>query len=324
MNEKDFGNKIKILRKQNNMSQDELASILNVTRQAISSWERGITIPDINMIEKLSKTFSMGIDEIISGESKVIEKQYDRKGTILLYVSSILLVVLNILISAFVYKEIKINTIFPVVIIIFIETTIFFTFANAINNNDFSILAGFDKKIEYNSITLKRILYSIEAHIMISSIIFTCILIALGYFEVPKSMGGIIIILYTLELIASIIFINIKNQDTLFKNSKDLSISKISNRIVIVFMGFIILLVATLVYAFEIYNIENNSIEAIKMIGIMTPYIILCLVSLFKEQKRSKKYVNKGETYRASKSTYISMVICIMLLLAMISVVSRF
>lgn len=89
-------------------------------------------------------------------------------------------------------------------------------------------------------------------------------------------------------------------------------------------MGFIFLLVATLVYAMEIYNIENNSVEAIKMIGIMAPYVILCLVSLFKEQKRSKEYANKGETYRASKSTYISMVICIMLLLAMISVASRF
>lgn len=324
MNEKDFGSKIIVLRKQNNMTQDELASILNVTRQAISSWERGITIPDINMIEKLSKTFSIEIDEIISGESKVIEKQYDRKGTILLYVSSILLVILNILISAFVYKEIKIMTIFPVAIIIFIETTIFFTFGNAIKNNDFSILAGFDRKIEYNSITLKRILYSIENHIMISSIIFICIFIALGYVEVPRSIGGIIIMLYTLEFIVSIIFINIKNQDNLFKNSKDLSVAKISNRIVIVFIGIIFLLVATLVYAMEIYNIENNSIEAIKMIGIMTPYIILCIVSLFKEQKRSKEYVNKGETYSASKSTYISMVICIMLLLAMISVASRF
>lgn len=324
MNAEDFGNKIKVLRKQNNMTQDDLASKLNVTRQAISSWERGITIPDINMIEMLSKTFSMRIDEIISGESKLIEKQYDRKGTILLYAFSITLVILNIIISTFIYKEIKTITIFPVLIILFIETTIFFTFGNAIKNNDFSIISGFDRKTEYNYITLKRILYNIENHIMISSIIFICIFIALGYVEVPRNIGGIIIILYTLEFIVSIMFINIKNQDNLFKNSNDLSVAKTSNRIVIVFIGFIFLLVGTLIYTVKIYNIENNSIESIKIIGIMAPYFILCLVSLFNEQKRCKEYVSKSKAYRVSKSTYVSMFICIILLVAMLSVASRF
>lgn len=320
MDTESFGNKIKILRKQNNMTQDDLAIKLHVTRQAISNWERGITIPDINMITEISNVFAMGIDEIISNETKKVEKQYDRKATRFLYMLSIILVVTNIIISYLIYKEVKISTIFPVIIIMLINTTIFFTFGNAIKNDDYSIIAGFDRKIDYNMIALKKMLYSIENHIMISSIVFISIFIILGYIHLDQDMGGIILLAYIAEFITSIMLINIKNQDYMFKNNEDILIAKKLNIIVIIFIGFIFLLVGTIAFTFKIYNIENNSIEAIKMIGIAVPYIILSIVFMFNEQKNVKESIKRDEVYKPSKATYISIITCMVLLVTMLLV----
>lgn len=50
-----------------------MADIIGVTFQAVSKWERGETIPDISILEKLASFYSISVDEIIKGE--VIIKQ---------------------------------------------------------------------------------------------------------------------------------------------------------------------------------------------------------------------------------------------------------
>lgn len=49
--------KIALLRRQNGWSQEELADQLNVSRQAVSKWEGGMSIPDLDKILKLSALF---------------------------------------------------------------------------------------------------------------------------------------------------------------------------------------------------------------------------------------------------------------------------
>ena len=46
----DFNEQIKRLRKENNLTQEEMAKKLNVTRQAISNWENNRNLPDFEMI----------------------------------------------------------------------------------------------------------------------------------------------------------------------------------------------------------------------------------------------------------------------------------
>lgn len=58
------------LRKSNNMSQEELAEKLFVSRQAISKWERGEALPDINNLAALAKLFNVSIDYIVNGEAE--------------------------------------------------------------------------------------------------------------------------------------------------------------------------------------------------------------------------------------------------------------
>ena len=68
MNQEKIGNFIKSLRESHNMTQEELASLIPISRQAISKWERGLGIPDSSTLICLSKIFDVSINEILSGE----------------------------------------------------------------------------------------------------------------------------------------------------------------------------------------------------------------------------------------------------------------
>ncbi len=57
--------KIKELRKKNNMTQENLADYLCVSYQAISKWERGLTNPDLSLIVSLAKLFHVTTDELL-------------------------------------------------------------------------------------------------------------------------------------------------------------------------------------------------------------------------------------------------------------------
>ncbi len=72
---KSIGEIIKAHRIEKNMSQEELGKKLFVTKQAVSKWENGKTLPDIETIRKLTDILSIPHDEIL-GETMRQTKQY--------------------------------------------------------------------------------------------------------------------------------------------------------------------------------------------------------------------------------------------------------
>lgn len=61
---------LKNCREESGLSQDEVAKLLNITRQALSNWENGKTEPDAKMLAALSKIYGVPIDELIHGKPK--------------------------------------------------------------------------------------------------------------------------------------------------------------------------------------------------------------------------------------------------------------
>ena len=68
----EIGKKLQYLRKQNNLSQEELAEKMDVARQTISKWELGETSPDISQAKKLSQIFAISLDELTNNDIKDI------------------------------------------------------------------------------------------------------------------------------------------------------------------------------------------------------------------------------------------------------------
>ena len=72
------GKQIRHLRTQLGMTQEELAGELNVTRQALSNWERDVNEPDLNMLKKICFLFGVNMDDFAK---EVITKMetYEKK-----------------------------------------------------------------------------------------------------------------------------------------------------------------------------------------------------------------------------------------------------
>ena len=78
-----FGEKLKKLRIDNGLTQDELAEKIYVTRTAISKWETDKGYPSIDSLKQLSNLFEVSIDELISDSDmenkRLLDKAQNRK-----------------------------------------------------------------------------------------------------------------------------------------------------------------------------------------------------------------------------------------------------
>ena len=128
MNEK-VGRFIKEQREKNHMSQTELASLMFVSRQAISQWENGVHLPDIDKLEPLADILHVELAELLKGEN--ITDQKEQKNVLvdtiktknkqkkkIIKTFSIIIVVLVIILLAFLinyfinsYKSLKIYSV---------------------------------------------------------------------------------------------------------------------------------------------------------------------------------------------------------------------
>lgn len=68
MDKEKFGEFICYLRKEKGMTQKELGDKLHLTNKAISKWERGLSLPDICIIEEIAKNLDISVLELLNGE----------------------------------------------------------------------------------------------------------------------------------------------------------------------------------------------------------------------------------------------------------------
>jgi len=65
-----IGEKLFELRKSKNLTQDDVAEKLNITRQTVSKWETNQSTPDFDKIVPLCELFEISTDELLKGEKK--------------------------------------------------------------------------------------------------------------------------------------------------------------------------------------------------------------------------------------------------------------
>ena len=73
-----FSENLKQIRKENHLSQEELAELLDVSRQAVSKWEQGQGYPEVEKLLLLSSKLNISLDALMSNE---IGCDRDSKGT---------------------------------------------------------------------------------------------------------------------------------------------------------------------------------------------------------------------------------------------------
>ncbi len=78
MNQEKIGKFIAKLRKEKNMTQEQLAEKMGVSINAVSKWERGISFPDVSLYKKLCNELNINIEELINGEKDKSEEAKEK------------------------------------------------------------------------------------------------------------------------------------------------------------------------------------------------------------------------------------------------------
>ena len=116
------------IRKLNNLTQEELANDLNVTRQAVSKWERDISLPDLETIKLISNKYNISIDTLMNND--VIDEEEPvsiKKYIFYLIIFSIpILGFIYLIIQAYINDNINIRNLAKAILIIIISIIIIF------------------------------------------------------------------------------------------------------------------------------------------------------------------------------------------------------
>ncbi len=75
----EIGNQIKKYRSELNLTQEQLAEKVYVSRQTVSNWETGKNYPDIHSLLMLSNLFNISLDELIKGDVEIMKKEINQE-----------------------------------------------------------------------------------------------------------------------------------------------------------------------------------------------------------------------------------------------------
>lgn len=78
-----IGSFIKELRKEQNLTQEELAEKFNVARRTVSRWETGSNMPDLDILIEMADFYDVDLREILDGERKSEKMNEELKETVL-------------------------------------------------------------------------------------------------------------------------------------------------------------------------------------------------------------------------------------------------
>ena len=81
---------LKKIRKEYNLSQEELADKLGVSRQSVSKWESGGAYPEMDKVLQICKIFNLNIDELLNQDIKEVTESKQSKNNINKYIDDFL------------------------------------------------------------------------------------------------------------------------------------------------------------------------------------------------------------------------------------------
>ena len=83
MNQQKTGGFLKELRKEKEITQEQLAEVFGVSSRTVSRWENGVNMPDLSLLAEIADYYNVDIREIIDGERKSENMDKEIKETVL-------------------------------------------------------------------------------------------------------------------------------------------------------------------------------------------------------------------------------------------------
>lgn len=182
---------LKRIRKEHNLSQEALAEQLGVSRQSVSKWESSQAYPEMEKIVLICKLYNVGVDDLLNGNIKKIEKEQKSKINVSKYINDFINYMSKVfdVFSSMKFKD-KIKCLFEQAIVILVLVIVFNFIGDLFLNFFYSIYENFNlnSKIFYGLIDLLNDVYSIFAVIFGAVIVFQLFKIRyLDYYVIATS-----------------------------------------------------------------------------------------------------------------------------------------
>lgn len=167
-----LSNNLKKIRKDNNLSQEQLAEKLGVSRQSVSKWESNQAYPEMDKVLQICQMFNLNVDELLNQNIKEVKEKKESKNNINKYLDDFLNFITKTvdMFSSLKFKD-KIKCLFEQCIIIFLILLLFLIIGSICSFIILNIFNFLPYEIYLPIFNLLRGLYVIVA-IIIGTVIF--------------------------------------------------------------------------------------------------------------------------------------------------------
>ena len=315
MNENHLAENLMYYRKKKGLSQEKIAEYLEISRQAVTKWEANTSKPNSDNLIKLAQLFGVDVDTLLGnkgGEKSSTQGEVSIGKMSWIFIGISVFCILAYIIHSALTDIFSVG-IFICMIILCIPIQLFLHiyFSNAIKNNSFNGIAGFDDKIEYNIFEVKKLLVQIDLHIGIMSTVYIFLLCVINGVNLKMQwFNGVLIVAYILNFTTSIEMSNYKMIDKIYRREDDRKRAKRSIPVTAIFSLILCAGIGMAVIVFEIKGIENNTLPAMKICGLLLLSIMSATTGFLFENSKIKKWNPANANYRTNKVSIISLLLC--------------
>lgn len=333
-------------RKRKGLSQEKVSEYMGVSRQAVTKWETDLSRPSSDHLIRLAELLGVSVDtllgadsqEAFSGKSGNVEESVScfgqepvQEGTdpgisrlgykadmgkvswilVGVSVSCILTYMVNSLIWGIFSGGVLICMF---LICVPIQMFLHVIFSNALKNDSFSGIAGFDEKTEYNLCEVKKLLVQMDLQIGILSAVFVFLLCVVNCMKFEAGwLNGLLVLLYAMNFTATVEFGNYKGIDRIYCREEDKERARRSMPVTAVYTVVVMAGVLITYVIFETRGIENNTWPAIKAGGILLSGILAATAGFLLEHSRIRKWDPVNTGYRTGRISLLCLMICVTL-----------
>ncbi len=330
MNENQLAENLMYYRKKKGLSQEKIAEYLEISRQAVTKWETNASKPNSDNLIKLAQLLEVDVDTLLGNESgeksstqgemsigevsigEVSTGEVSAGKMSWVFIGISVLCMLAYIIQSALTDSFSVGIFICMAILcIPIQLFLHIYFSNAIKNNSFNGIAGFDDKIEYNIFEVKKLLVQIDLHIGIMSTVYIFLLCVINGVNLKMQwFNGVLIVAYILNFITSIEMSNYKMTDKIYRREDDRKRAKRSIPVTAIFSLILCAGIGMAVIVFETKGIENNTLPAMKLCGLLLLGIVSATAGFLFENSNIKKWNPANTSYRTNKVSIISLLIC--------------
>ena len=323
MNENLIGERIAFYRKRSGMSQEKVAECLEVSRQAVTKWEGDVSKPSSDNLIKLARLFNVDVEVLLGNKKEedapapAVTVTVGKTPWILIGISFAIL--LAYILSSAVMKSTKAGTvILGFIVCVPIQLFLHIYLSNAVKNESFTGIAGYDSRIDYNADVLKKLLIQINLHIGISSTVFIFLNCTISLFCLSSIIQNTAFIAYIAEFISGILINNYRMTDSLYNHHEDKERARKGMPATVVYLVLILMGILITIALFEINGIENNSPESIKKIILLILGLSFASAGYVFESRNISKWQPGQSNYKPSRIAIFGALLCVVMLALMV------